>query len=343
MKNAPLVALMLFSLPGVCIAKSQTLLPVAVPDSLMRQRRPTATAQFQPYVDNHTPGEIPRGGATKSKLAGFATRTLSAVVVLSMLVILIKRTGKHGIIGLVLAAQIGLFSEAVHVSAVAAPSKWWALLTNMIYWDAKYFLPSDKAALINLTVFGMLIMHVVTLIVQQNRSAEFSQSLRSFCASHVAAAILVGMSSSWFATLQSFSARWIYYPFLLVIVNDTMAYICGQLFGKHKLLPNISPNKTWEGFIGAAVFTVALSAPIWEWIGTGVLLSKRQLHVFGLYTSLIAPFGGFLASSIKRNFDKKDFGAIMPGHGGLVDRLDCQLLTAPFVYLYLQFLKGSSS
>jgi hypothetical protein len=135
MKNAPRVALMVFSLPGVCIAKSQTLL--AVPDSLMRQRHPTP--QFQPYVDNHTPGEIPRGGATKSKLGGFATRTLSAVVVLSAPVILIKRTGKQGIIGLVLAAQIGLFSEAVHVSAVAAPSKWWTLLTNMIYWDAKYF------------------------------------------------------------------------------------------------------------------------------------------------------------------------------------------------------------
>jgi phosphatidate cytidylyltransferase len=337
MKNVLLVVLVLFSLPGICIAKSQSL--QVLPRFVVGQN--LASTGFLPSADKSTPAEIDRGGATKSKLASFATRTVSAVVVLSGLVVLVRTTGEWGIIGLILAAQIGLFSEAVHVSAVEAPSKWWALLTNMVFWDAKYFLPNDKTALINLSVFGMLILHMVALIVQQNRSAEFSQSLRSFCASHVAAAILVGMSSSWLATLQSFSARWIYYPFLLVIVNDTMAYICGQLLGKRKLLPNISPNKTWEGFIGAAIFTVALSAPIWDWIGASELRSKGQLYVFGLYASLVAPFGGFLASSVKRNFGKKDFGAIMPGHGGLVDRLDCQLLTAPFVYLFLKYLEDS--
>lgn len=337
MKSVPLVVLILFSLAGICIAKSQNF--QALPCVVVGQKH--ATRPFQPCADKRTLAESVRGGAAKSKLAGFATRTVSAVVVLSGLVILVKKTGERGIMGLILAAQIGLFSEAVDVSAVAAPSKWWALLTNMVFWDARYFLPNDKTALINLAVFGMLILHMVTLIVQQNRSAEFSQSLRSFCASHVAAAILVGMSSSWLATLQSFSARWIYYPFLLVIVNDTMAYICGQLLGKHRLLPNISPNKTWEGFIGAAIFTVALSAPIWDWTGPRASLSKGQLFVFGLYASLVAPFGGFLASSVKRNFGKKDFGAIMPGHGGLVDRLDCQLLTAPFVYLFLKYLEDS--
>lgn len=64
--------------------------------------------------------------------------------------------------------------------------------------------------------------------------------------------------------------------------------------------------------------------------------------VFALYTSLIAPFGGFLASAVKRAHGAKDFGTLIPGHGGVVDRMDCQIVTAPFVYLYLKSCLGSS-
>ena len=302
----------------------------------------TPTTAFVPIIDTDTARthvEI-RGGA-KSKLSSFATRTASAAVVLPGLILLIKKTGKDGIVGLVLASQIGMFSEAMNVSAVTTPTKWWALLTNMLYWNTKYLgLAQDKTAMINLGVFAMLVLHICVLVLQQNQSAEFSQSLRSFCASHAGAALLVGMSSSWLATLQEYGMCWIYYPFLLVIINDTMAYICGQLLGKNSLLPNISPNKTREGFVGAAIFTVALSKPLWSWLVSGSEMQNTQIYLLATYISLVAPFGGFLASSVKRTFGKKDFGAIMPGHGGLVDRLDCQLLTAPFIYLYLKYLGG---
>lgn len=333
MKRSFLILLILvaFSL-GICMPRSQY-------ESIITRRK--VPTRETPLTDNAKPSELSRGGSRNPKLVSFLTRTLSAIVVLSGLVLFIQNTGKDGLVGLVLAAQIGLFSEATKVAAVTDNSKWWALLVNMLFWDAKYLLPSDKTALINLGAFGMIVLHIAFLIVQQNRIPDFNQSLRNFCVSHVAAAILVGMSSSWLATLRLFSARWIYYPFLLVIINDTMAYICGQLLGKHKLLPNISPNKTWEGFIGAAFFTVALSTPVWDWIGDGASTTSAQLNVIGLYVSLLAPFGGFLASSVKRNFGQKDFGTMMPGHGGLVDRLDCQLITAPFVYLYLNYLGGA--
>jgi phosphatidate cytidylyltransferase len=337
MKRSLLISSLLFSFSiGICLARSQA---KSLSSITTRQKVPTnETLLSWPLTDNAKPSSILRGGSRNPKLISFLTRTLSAIVVLSGLVLFIQNTGNDGIVGLVLAAQIGLFSEATRVAEVTDHSKWWALLMNMLFWDAKHLLPSDKVALINLTAFGMIVLHIVFLVVQQNRFPDFSQSLRSFCVSHVTAAILVGMSSSWLGTLQLFSARWIYYPFLLVIVNDTMAYICGQLIGKRKLLPNISPNKTWEGFIGAAICTVAISSPAWGWIGTGSPMTNAHLNAIGLYVSLVAPFGGFLASSVKRNFGQKDFGTMMPGHGGLVDRLDCQLLTAPFVYLYLTYL-----
>ena len=120
---------------------------------------------------------------------------------------------------------------------------------------------------------------------------------------------------------------WVIYSAILVIVNDTMAYFFGIAFGEHPLLPTISPKKTWEGFIGAALSTVAI-AIYW-------LPSAQDALMLSTVVSLIGPFGGFLASVIKRAYEQKDFGSIFPGHGGFVDRLDCQLMLAPFVYLYL--------
>jgi CDP-diglyceride synthetase len=120
---------------------------------------------------------------------------------------------------------------------------------------------------------------------------------------------------------------WVIYSAVLMIFNDTMAYFFGITMGKHPLLPVISPKKTWEGFLGAAASTVLL-AYFW-------MPYKQDAIAISTFVSLIAPFGGFLASVIKRSYEQKDFGSLIPGHGGFVDRLDCQLILAPFVYLYL--------
>ena len=88
------------------------------------------------------------------------------------------------------------------------------------------------------------------------------------------------------------------------------------------------------------IFTVALCKPLWNWLSPSQKLQEQHLFTLALYISLVAPFGGFLGSTVKRTFGDKDFGSLLPGQGGLVDRLDCQLLTAPLVYLYWQFLGG---
>ena len=147
---------------------------------------------------------------------------------------------------------------------------------------------------------------------------------------------MIGFSAFWILTIQQYGMKWVGYPAALVAINDTMAYFFGVLFGKHPLLAKISPKKTWEGFIGAALSTMGLSVPLWGlFFGTTPVHAQ---HVIGLavYVSLAAPFGGFLASIVKRTYGQKDFGSLIPGHGGLVDRLDCQLMVAPFVYLGLQ-------
>ena len=158
--------------------------------------------------------------------------------------------------------------------------------------------------------------------------------------------LLVGMSSFWVKTVEEYGLVWVLFPALLVVVNDTMAYVFGVLLGKHKLLPRLSPKKTVEGFVGAGMSTLAVAAPLLQRMmmsmttstddGAGGQTLRQHALMMALYISLISPFGGFLASAVKRAHGAKDFGSLIPGHGGVVDRFDCQVVTAPFVYLYLK-------
>lgn len=176
---------------------------------------------------------------------------------------------------------------------------------------------------------------------------------------------------------------WFILPSALVIINDSFAYFCGRLFGRHSLT-SLSPKKTWEGYIGAGVFTMITAYFLSGWLTRfpsiicpkfeftdcvyfcrpftcdpvppvfvkqvasielfpGILPAFNityipvQLHAMalGLFASAIGPFGGFFASGAKRAFEIKDFANIFPGHGGVTDRVDCQLLMAVFTYVYV--------
>jgi len=120
--------------------------------------------------------------------------------------------------------------------------------------------------------------------------------------------------------------------FLLIWVNDTFAYLSGMLLGKHKFFERISPNKTWEGTLGGAVFTI---------IGAYILslifheFTEIEWMGLGLVIVIFGTFGDLVESMLKRTYGIKDSGKIMPGHGGILDRLDSILIAAPFVLLYV--------
>ena len=124
--------------------------------------------------------------------------------------------------------------------------------------------------------------------------------------------------------------------FFMLWTNDTFAYLIGMKFGKHKLFERISPKKTWEGFAGGLIFTLILAfvfsiyfnfLNLSEWLGlAGIIV------VFGTY-------GDLAESMLKRSMDCKDSGKFFPGHGGILDRFDSVLLSAPFVFVYLRILE----
>ncbi|WLD24862.1 phosphatidate cytidylyltransferase [Flavobacterium dauae] len=119
--------------------------------------------------------------------------------------------------------------------------------------------------------------------------------------------------------------------FIMIWCNDTFAYICGRLLGKHKLYEKISPKKTIEGFIGGVIFTQIAALTIFKFTDTQAPLLFWIL--VGLAVSVLGTIGDLIESKYKRQAGIKDSGTIMPGHGGILDRLDSILFAAPFLFL----------
>lgn len=135
---------------------------------------------------------------------------------------------------------------------------------------------------------------------------------------------------------NNYSAHYTLFFFFTLWSNDTGAYLAGRAFGKTKLYPAISPNKTWEGTIGGAIAAVLIANLC------GYFYEEFNLLVWTAIALMIVVFGSLgdlLESLLKRNFGVKDSGKIMPGHGGLLDRFDSLLLAAPIIYCFLLLLQ----
>lgn len=123
---------------------------------------------------------------------------------------------------------------------------------------------------------------------------------------------------------------------VLIWTNDTSAYIFGVTIGKHKLFKRISPKKTWEGFIGGTIVTIVVACLI---PGLFSSLNRIDLLVFGGIISIFGVAGDLSESMFKRSMNLKDTGKMLPGHGGILDRIDSILLTSPLVFLYIVLYK----
>lgn len=128
--------------------------------------------------------------------------------------------------------------------------------------------------------------------------------------------------------------RWIVVALLSTWICDSGAYFVGLSFGRHKLWPRISPKKSWEGAVGGWMSGVVLTAVI-----TGLLgLAWPHGAVIGALVGIVAPFGDFAVSMLKRQVGVKDSSHLIPGHGGMLDRIDSLLFTIPVVYYYAYFV-----
>lgn len=200
--------------------------------------------------------------------------------------------------------------------------------------------------------FSLYILGIVYFILNLRRGVLRKQFLQ-FSITHFAIMMINFPAHCVFRNIK-IGKFWFLYPVVLVATNDIFAYITGKLIGRTQLI-KLSPNKTREGLIGGFIFTVIvgllsiylkLRFNVYDGVYDATILAKTvtrfkiptiYLHsiVLILFASFVAPFGGLLASAFKRLFKMKDFATYLPGHGGITDRIDCQLLMGIFTRYYI--------
>jgi len=144
----------------------------------------------------------------------------------------------------------------------------------------------------------------------------------------LADAPFLGSTNGWFPDNASVPLGVV----LLIWANDTFAYFTGSLIGKHKMLPAVSPKKSWEGFFGGLIFTLVTA-----WVLSEYFPKPDLIHwmVVAAIVVFFGTAGDFFESMIKREAGVKDSGNLMPGHGGFLDRFDALIFCLPFVMIYL--------
>ena len=206
------------------------------------------------------------------------------------------------------------------------------MLLPVLFVLGKFFL-AQKLFYMPLLTYGYILLVFITLIVY-HKDIKFSDMAVMFSMTFV-----ITLFFSYIATVRAMEMGnvLIWSIFVGAFFPDSFAYFIGRAFGKHKLAPVVSPKKTVEGALGGLAggvafmllfgFVVTLIFPSWE-------ANYFNLGVMGLLCALVAEIGDLSMSAIKRDVGVKDFGNIMPGHGGLLDRLDSVLFVAPLVYLF---------
>ncbi|SLN56483.1 phosphatidate cytidylyltransferase [Oceanibacterium hippocampi] len=246
--------------------------------------------------------------------------------------------GRIGVVLLFAFCSFAALREFVTLTSVGRADHWaiagaFFLILPIQYgliWYGWYGLYS-----IFIPVYAFLLMPIVAALRADTehflvRIAESQWALMIcvFCISHGAALLTLD--------IPGYSGRNVLLiAFLVVVVqmSDVMQYVWGKLFGRHKIAPNLSPSKTWEGFVGGVASATLIGAGLW-WITPFTLVEAGLL---ALVIALMGFFGGLVLSAVKRDKGVKDWGHMIAGHGGFIDRLDSVIFSAPIFFHLVRY------
>ncbi len=220
-----------------------------------------------------------------------------------------------------------------------------AIMPN--YFAYKTLLPFElpEGAVLSLYVILML-----SLMLKENKQIRFEQAAISLYASifvpyaFSSAVMLRDVHTAYAGVYTKAEAVYlVLFALFCAFFTDSFAYFVGRKFGKHKMAPVISPKKSVEGAVGGLVlsvaFNVAVFAGVREWLfGGESSVSFAFISVMSVLLSAISMLGDLSASLLKRNFGVKDFGKIMPGHGGIMDRFDSCIFVLPVLSAAIKFI-----
>lgn len=194
------------------------------------------------------------------------------------------------------------------------------------YFNHDFFFDFRLSEILALALIGIA---VVTLFKYPNE-LYFDSGKLIFTVIYVALPFSFALGLPKFSSYNENFSLEVLFLFILIWSSDTFAYLVGKFFGKHKMAPKISPKKTWEGYAGGVILTLVLSYFIEHYHPE----LRGNWMIVGFLVAAFAPLGDLVESQLKRNFGVKDSGNIIPGHGGVLDRLDSFIICVPVVYLY---------
>lgn len=259
-------------------------------------------------------------------------RVISAIVALLICIPIIIYGGIPFYVGFALIGLIG-FMELLNLrnkkkeipyimKAFSIVSFIVLMMSNWDVFGSLYIFDAEK--------ISAIIFLIVIPIIFFNKSKKYDINDALFLLGGI---IFLGIAFNQMAIIRTSGLYYLVYLLLITILTDSFAYIIGSLIGKHKMCPSVSPNKSWEGFIGGLVFGTFVGtvfyATAFDFTG-----NMFALILATAFLSVIGQIGDLVFSSIKRNYGIKDFGNIMPGHGGVLDRLD-SILFVSLAFSYL--------
>jgi phosphatidate cytidylyltransferase len=257
------------------------------------------------------------------------TRILSSIIMLPLLA-LVFVGGRLLLIGCFIIGAMGV-REFYHgfESLKIKPSYMVANISILALYAINLFVPADNNYYM-LWFLAVVIMSLLYLFNIENR--ELSDAMATLTG------IFYVIFLSFHVTLVEQTGEYgilVWLIFLTAFGTDIMAYFTGYAIGKHKLCPKISPKKTIEGSIGGILGSVLLCGLFGYFVEPRLLI---HCIIIGILGGVVSQFGDLTASIFKRKMGIKDYGNLIPGHGGILDRFDSVLFTAPMVYYYIMLI-----
>jgi phosphatidate cytidylyltransferase len=268
-----------------------------------------------------------------------------------------KNTMAKRILGIAIIAPIGValviaggWIFTIGTAAILAIAAWefWSLFQTSNYTLHKYFLMGSAilCAIGRYTFQGqyfefillvILFIDIILTIYEYEKQENYQLSSFGY---ELAGLVFIAFFGSYLVSLRFLpdGKMWVFLAIPAIGCGDIGAFLLGSKFGKHKMSPKVSPNKSIEGYFGGVLFTV-LYAVLFTLIfvyGAANITFARAI-ILGIILGLISPLGDLLESLFKRAFNRKDAGKLIPGHGGILDRIDTWLVGGPVAYFIIYF------
>lgn len=269
-------------------------------------------------------------------------RIISSLVLFPILFALVYYGGLPLKIGTIFVSIVGMYEFYKAICKKIMPIHYLGFIFALVYLlvlDTPFFQIAD------LIVGSFLLLSLIFMVFNYKNISIFDVALTFFGVCYIP----LMFSTVYLIRLFDYGNYTVWLPFICAWACDTGAYFTGVTIGKHKLTPNLSPKKTIEGAIGGVLFS-AIFCGIY-----GVFIASREVeieHVFnnstiaiisfvllGIIGAIFAQFGDLTASATKRRFNIKDYGNLIPGHGGILDRFDSVIFTAGICYIILKIIE----